>query len=307
MALWGWLLGWAVQEAAERVMDRVGPNPLRPDGKPIDTDWGDEPSGGLQLELHRAELEPAQLYAFLPRLGRCLDRGLEENQLEILRHRVDKLALKKSFHVYYTVVHREVVTNLEVIIENQLRGSYVIVLRGIGPAMDALRQELARFQTGAAMPPPVPAAVMAPVAAAEPTPVAPATQPTEIPDDGVLRLAPDRKAWRALLPFFQGHVLGHRIYVMVENNRMEADIQPQQADHQLLMQIFSQLSSVTEQVVKALVERVPDPESLRSLHEPMICLHTDRADPQSWTFYLTQQLPSPARLALEFRGTQLLR
>jgi hypothetical protein len=102
-------------------------------------------------------------------------------------------------------------------------------------------------------------------------------------------------------------VLGHPIEVMVENKRLEADIQPQQADHQLLMQVFAQLPQITGQVVQWLVERVEDPESLRSLCEPVIFLAAERVDPQAWSFVLTQKLPQPAKLTLAFRGTQLLR
>jgi hypothetical protein len=302
MSLLGYLFGRVVAHTVDKVSDRVMPDILAADGQPIDTTWENEPAMGLALVLHRAELELSKLREFMPRLRVCFDHGLEENQLEILQHRIGRLALQKSFHGYYNVVQRGVVTNLEIIIEHQLRGTYVIVMRGIGPAMDVVRQELDRFQENLpAASHSVAAAVVAPVE------VAAAPVQTEMPPDGILRLAPDRKAWRALLPSAQGHVLGHPISVMVENKRMEHDIQPQQSDHQLLMQIFAQLPMITEQVVKYLVEHIENPESLRSVGEPMIYLPAERVDPQSWTFSVTQNHPQRAKLALEFRGVQLLR
>jgi hypothetical protein len=302
MALWHWLFGIAVHKVVTTVADRMVTDPLAADGKPIDTTWDNETANGLELVLHRAEMELSQLREFLPRLGRCFDHGLEESQLEILQHRVGRMAVKKTFHGYYSVVQRREVTNLEIMIEHQLRGTYVIVLRGIGPAMEVLRHELERFQA-----PSTPAPVAAPLALEPLVTPEPAPVVTEIPADGKLRLAPDRSAWRAQLPFAQGSVLGHAIYVMVENNRMEADIQPQQSDHQLLMQIYAQLPMIIEQVMKLVVEHISDPISLRSLCEPMICLYAGRPDPLGWTFYLKQQHPAPVQMALEFRGTQLLR
>lgn len=290
--IWGYIIGYLFEKA----VDHVAPGPLAADGKQVDATWEYEPESGLQLTLHRAELEKEQLRAFLPRLGRCFDHGLEDSQIEILLHRIGRLTVKKGFHGYYSVVQRQQVTNLEIMIEHQLCGTYILALRGMGPAMDVVRQELDRFQAPVAT---------APAASFVPTP--PQTRAAEIVADGTLRLTADRRAWLARLPMEQGHVLGHPIEVMVENKRLEADIQPQQADHQLLMQVFAQLPQITGQVVQWLVERVEDPESLRSLCEPVIFLAAERVDPQAWSFVLTQKLPQPAKLTLAFRGTQLLR
>jgi hypothetical protein len=285
------LLGFILGYLFDKAVDHVAPGPLAADGKQVDATWEHEPESGLQLSLHRAELEKEQLRAFLPRLGRCFDHGLEDSQIEILLHRIGRLTVKKGFHGYYSVVQRQQVTNLEIMIEHQLRGTYILALRGMGPAMGVVRQELDRFQA------PVPGVAT----------TTPQTRAAEIVADGTLRLTADRRAWLARLPMEQGHVLGHPIEVMVENKRRETDIQPQQADHQLLMQVFAQLPQITGQVVQWLVERVEDPESLRSLCEPVIFLAAERVDPQAWSFVLTQKLPQPAKLTLAFRGTQLLR
>jgi hypothetical protein len=293
MPLWNWLLALVAVKAVDALADRAVASPLAADGKPIDTTWDNEPDTGLELAMHRAEMELSELRSFLPRLQVCFDHGLEDTQLEILQNRIARLAVQRTFHCFYSVVQSGEVTSLEIIIEHQLRGTFVIALGGIGPAMDVVRHELSRFQSQ-----PIPH-IAAPLAIV-------ATAP-EIPADGLLRLAPDRSSWRALLPWDQGQVLGHPIYVMVENKRKEQDIQPQQSDHQLLTQIFAHLPQIIEQVVKLLVERIENPESLRSLSEPMICLYAERVDPLAWTFFITQAHPTPAKLALEFRGLQLLR
>lgn len=285
------LLGYVIGYFFEKAVDHVAPGPLAADGTQVDATWEHESENGLHLTLHRAELELAQLREFLPRLGRCFDHGLDESQIEILLYRIGRITVKKGFHGYYSVVQREQVTNLEIMIEAQLSGTYILALRGMGPAMEVVRQELERFQ--------------APAASSMPTP--PQTRTAEIIPDGTLRLTADRRAWMARLPMEQGHVLGHPIEVMVENKRWEADIQPLQADHQLLMKVFAHLPQITEQVVKWLVERVEDPECLRSLCEPVIFLAADRVDPQAWSFVLTQKLPQPTKLTLAFRGVHLQR
>lgn len=288
------------------------PDSLADEDKPIDATWENEPASGLQFVMHRNEMNLQQLGEFLSRLQFCFDRGLEENQMEILRHRVGRLSAKKEFHGYYSVLHDEVMTNLEVIIEHQLRGMYMLVLRGIGPAMEVMREELERFQPQAPAVTPAPVPELAPVTLAVPAPVAkPASAPVkaakkEIPADGIMRMTSDRLYWRTLLPLSRGNVLGQPIFVMVENKRQGNRMQPQQADHELLEQIYGQLTYVIEQVVNLLYEHIDNHESLRTLTEPMICIYAERDDPQSWTFFLTQTKPEPEKLAMQFRGVELV-
>lgn len=323
----GGIVGRVIANAVDSVAESMSPNPLAADGKPIDPTWENEEKGELQLVLHRAELTMPQLNQFLPRLGACFEHSLESGQLEILRHRVGRLSVKKGFHGYYSVVQGGVVTNLEVMIEHQLRGTYVIALRGIGPAMDIIRDELAQFQdhapdsahtTSAAHAEPV---VAAPVVAAvaesqapaanallsQPSKISPAKKAqTGIPADGMMRLSADRQYWQTLLPLSRGDVLGHPIYAMVENKRQSERIHPQQMDHDLVKKIFDHLPHVIEQVKIFIDERIVDPEILGSLCEPMICIYANRVDPESWFFYLTQTHPESTKFGMEFHGVMLV-
>ena len=323
----GGIVGRVIANAVDSVAESMSPDPLAADGKPIDPTWENEAKGELHLDLHRAELALPQLNQFLPRLGVCFEHSLEAGQLEILRHRVGRLTAKKGFHGYYSVGQGGVVTNLEVMIEHQLRGSYVIALRGIGPAMDIIRDELAHFQdhtpdsAHTTTVDHVEAIAAAPAVAAVAQTQAPATnvllsQPaktspvkkaqTGIPADGIMRLSPDRQYWQTLLPLSRGDVLGHPIYAMVENKRQGERIHPQQMDHELVKKIFDHLPHVIDQVVLFINERIVDAETLASLSEPMICIYANRVDPESWFFYLTQAHPEPTKFGMEFHGVMLV-
>jgi len=304
--LWLYIIGAGVTYLLRRFVDRKVPDPLAADGKEFSTKWDHEDDGDLQMEIRRAEWDHATLMNFLPRLQDSLDRGLDDGQCEVVINRLGRLGLQRQMSSFFTVMHQGVVTNLEILAEHQLNGRYLLVLRGIGPAIEVLGQQMELLSSPMAdvSPPVVPHPVIDQVTR---TPEPARGEVGSLPEsaDGVLRLLPDCSAWHTVLPLVQGNVLGQAIHVVVENKSMEEKAQPGAAEHLLLMRIFAQLPMLIDQAMRRLNQHVTDPEQRRLLHEPTIALYADRKDSQDWTFYLREPEPSPVRFAMEFRGMQL--
>jgi hypothetical protein len=84
--------------------------------QPINGDGVHKPDTGLQLILHRAELELAQLREFLPRLGRYFDHGHDGSQNEMLQHCLGRLSAKNRVSWLLSRGAAGEVTHLEIMI-----------------------------------------------------------------------------------------------------------------------------------------------------------------------------------------------
>ena len=125
-----------------KAVDNVIADPLYADGTPVSTDWSALDGPERPEECYEDTLTIESFLVFIKRLGVCLDKPLQSSQVEILEHRVNALRSGNNFKVIYTVVQAGEVTNLEIIAYRPSKDAYEISIRGRGPAMKILSEEL---------------------------------------------------------------------------------------------------------------------------------------------------------------------
>ncbi len=125
-----------------KAVDNVITDPLYADGTPVNTDWSALDGPERTEERYENTLTIDSFLAFIKRLGQCLDKPLQQSQVEILEHRVNALRSGNNFKVVYTVVQAGEVTNLEITTFRPSRDVYELSIRGRGPAMKIIAAEL---------------------------------------------------------------------------------------------------------------------------------------------------------------------
>jgi hypothetical protein len=129
------------RKTMKNVIDEMG-DPLYADGTPVTADWATAGAPERPEERYEETLTMDGLIAYIKRLGQCLDKSLQPSQVEILEHRANALRSSKDFTVLYNVVQAGEMTNLEIRVLRPNKDTYELAIRGRGPAMKILAEEL---------------------------------------------------------------------------------------------------------------------------------------------------------------------